>query len=136
MTTIPDVFTLALLTRYLRRRRSLLADRMLSFLGLGLVLYAIASTYGLVTHDSIITHTTKCGYCRKSVSVKVRLSSFSGGDARRLTRWRAGEAVLPVHELARRARGEGDERAAGLVISLRDAGRCLAKSERVCMRLI
>jgi hypothetical protein len=64
------------------------------------------------------------------------LPSSARGDARRLTRRRAGEAVLPVHELARRARGEGDERAAGLVISPRDAGRCLAKSERVCMRLI
>jgi large conductance mechanosensitive channel len=50
---------------------SLLIDRIILFLGLGLVLYGIASFYGLVTNDSIISHTTKCAYCRKTVSVKV-----------------------------------------------------------------
>ena len=44
----------------------------MTFLSLGLVLYAIAQTYAFFSHDSIIKHTVRCPYCRKYVSEKVR----------------------------------------------------------------
>ena len=46
----------------------------MSFLSLGLVLYAVAQTYAALSHESIIKHTVRCPYCRKYVSEKVRLS--------------------------------------------------------------
>jgi large conductance mechanosensitive channel len=46
-------------------------DNVISLVGIGLALYAIAQLYAWVSHDSIIKHTVKCKYCRKSISEKV-----------------------------------------------------------------
>ncbi|KAI2635375.1 large-conductance mechanosensitive channel [Xylaria nigripes] len=41
-----------------------------SFLCLGVMLYALASTYQYFSKDDIIKHTVKCRYCKKRISVK------------------------------------------------------------------
>jgi hypothetical protein len=52
-------------------RNSVFINKILNFLGVGLALYAVASTYEWASNDSIIKHTVKCKYCRKRISVKV-----------------------------------------------------------------
>jgi len=47
-------------------------NQVINFLGVGLSLYGIARVYGWVSQDSVIKHTVKCAYCRKSVSEKAR----------------------------------------------------------------
>ncbi|KAI0667629.1 ion channel [Trametes maxima] len=47
-------------------------DKSISFIGLGLVLYTIATLYGYLTHDNIIKEKVKCAYCRKEVSKKAK----------------------------------------------------------------
>lgn len=47
-------------------------NTVLNFLGVGASLYALARVYGWVSKDSIIRHTVKCKFCRKSVSEKAR----------------------------------------------------------------
>ncbi|KAA6413516.1 MAG: ion [Lasallia pustulata] len=47
-------------------------DKTLNLLGVGLVLYFIANVYAWVSKDSIIHHTVKCKYCRKSISDKAQ----------------------------------------------------------------
>lgn len=46
-------------------------NRVINFLGVGISLYALASTYQYFSHDPIIKHTVKCKYCRKRISEKV-----------------------------------------------------------------
>jgi len=46
-------------------------NKLLSFLGVGLVLYGLASLYDWLSKDSIIKRTAKCRYCRKRISEKV-----------------------------------------------------------------
>lgn len=46
-------------------------NKLISFLGVGLVLYGVASTYQYLSSDTIIRHTVKCKYCRKRISEKV-----------------------------------------------------------------
>lgn len=46
-------------------------NRVVNFLGLGLALYGLASLYQYFSNDSIIKHTIKCRYCKKSISSKV-----------------------------------------------------------------
>jgi large conductance mechanosensitive channel len=46
-------------------------NNVISFLGIGLALYAIVQLYACVSHDSIIKRTVKCKYCRKEISQKV-----------------------------------------------------------------
>ncbi len=46
-------------------------DKILDFFGIGLALYTVAQVYSWASHDSIIKHTVKCKYCRKSISQKV-----------------------------------------------------------------
>lgn len=48
-------------------------NKLLSFFGMGLVLYAIAGFYQWVSSDTIIKHSIKCRYCRKRISEKVSL---------------------------------------------------------------
>ena len=55
---------------------SLFLDKSVTFISLGLVLYGIASLYGWLSKDSIISHTVKCPYCRKSISEKVSSSQY------------------------------------------------------------
>lgn len=55
---------------------SVFVNKIVSFLGLGLSLYALAGTYQYFSHDPIIKHTVKCQYCRKRISEKVRRSSL------------------------------------------------------------
>ncbi|KZT22696.1 gated mechanosensitive channel [Neolentinus lepideus HHB14362 ss-1] len=57
----------------------LFLDHLLNFVGLGLVLYAIANVYAAVSHDSIIKHTVRCIYCRKEISQKARRCAFCTG---------------------------------------------------------
>ncbi|TKA65161.1 hypothetical protein B0A49_13019 [Cryomyces minteri] len=45
-------------------------DNVLNFIGVGIALYAIAQVYAWVSDDSIIKHTVKCKFCRKSISEK------------------------------------------------------------------
>ncbi|CAK7220210.1 hypothetical protein SBRCBS47491_004111 [Sporothrix bragantina] len=45
-------------------------NRVINFLGVGISLYALASTYQYFSHDPIIKHTIKCKYCRKLISDK------------------------------------------------------------------
>ncbi|KAL1893123.1 hypothetical protein Sste5346_006555 [Sporothrix stenoceras] len=45
-------------------------NRVINFLGVGISLYALASTYQYFSHDPIIKHTVKCKYCRKRISEK------------------------------------------------------------------
>ncbi|PSR76654.1 hypothetical protein PHLCEN_2v8251 [Hermanssonia centrifuga] len=47
-------------------------DKIFTFLSLGIVLYAIAQIYGVLSKDSIIKNTVKCPYCRKSISEKAQ----------------------------------------------------------------
>ncbi|KAI0095082.1 ion channel [Irpex rosettiformis] len=47
-------------------------DKTLTFLSLGLVLYAIAQIYQLVSKDNIIKHTVRCPYCRKYIPEKAK----------------------------------------------------------------
>ncbi|PPR03762.1 hypothetical protein CVT24_007361 [Panaeolus cyanescens] len=46
--------------------------KIISFIGIGLVLYLIANLYGYISKDSIIRHATKCPYCRKEISPKAK----------------------------------------------------------------
>lgn len=46
-------------------------NKLLNFVGLGLVLYGVAKLYEWMSSDSIIKHTIKCKYCRKRISEKV-----------------------------------------------------------------
>lgn len=46
-------------------------NKLLSFLGMGITLYLIASAYQWVSHDTIIRPKVKCKYCRKWISIKV-----------------------------------------------------------------
>lgn len=47
-------------------------NQVINFLGVGVSLYMIARFYGWASKDSIIKHTVKCKYCRKSISEKAR----------------------------------------------------------------
>ncbi|KAF8993278.1 ion channel [Cyathus striatus] len=47
-------------------------DQLTTFIGIGLVLYGLASLYGFVTKDSIIRHTRRCPFCRKEISAKAK----------------------------------------------------------------
>ncbi|EIN11047.1 ion channel [Punctularia strigosozonata HHB-11173 SS5] len=51
-------------------------DNIVNFIGIGMVLYGMASFYGWVSHDSIITHTRKCPQCRKTISAKAKRCAF------------------------------------------------------------
>ena len=46
-------------------------DKIVRFFVVGLALYTIARVYGWASKDSVIKHTVKCRYCRKSISEKV-----------------------------------------------------------------
>ena len=46
-------------------------DKIVRFFIVGLALYTIARVYGWASKDSVIKHTVKCRYCRKSISEKV-----------------------------------------------------------------
>jgi large conductance mechanosensitive channel len=45
--------------------------KIINFFAIALALYFIAHVYSNLTHDSIITKTAKCGYCRKAISLTV-----------------------------------------------------------------
>ncbi|EPT04411.1 hypothetical protein FOMPIDRAFT_1113798 [Fomitopsis schrenkii] len=51
-------------------------DHLVTFIGLGTVLYAIAQFYSFVSKDSIIKHTVRCYACRKEISAKARRCAF------------------------------------------------------------
>jgi hypothetical protein len=53
---------------------SVFVIRVLHFFTIALSLYTVAHIYSSISHDSIITETTKCTYCRKSISIKVSSS--------------------------------------------------------------
>ena len=72
-------------------------DHLVNFIALGLMLYVVASVYGLLAKESIITHTIKCPYCRKSISAKVShlfASPFVTGD---LSLEVAGSPLCQLH---------------------------------------
>ncbi|KAI0135301.1 gated mechanosensitive channel [Daldinia grandis] len=46
-------------------------NKLVNFLGVGLVLYGLASLYQCLSHDPIIKQTVKCRYCKKRVSSKL-----------------------------------------------------------------
>lgn len=52
-------------------------DHLVTFIGLGTVLYAIAQFYSFVSKDSIIKHTVRCYACRKEISAKVNIVVMS-----------------------------------------------------------
>lgn len=45
-------------------------NKVFNFLGVGLALYLVASVYEWMSTDTIIKHTVKCKYCRKTISSK------------------------------------------------------------------
>ncbi|KAI5922613.1 large-conductance mechanosensitive channel [Camillea tinctor] len=45
-------------------------SKFISFLGLGIALYCLATSYQYVSKDPIIKRTVKCKYCRKQISEK------------------------------------------------------------------
>ncbi|KAH8085950.1 hypothetical protein BXZ70DRAFT_554534 [Cristinia sonorae] len=47
-------------------------DKLVSFVGVGLALYFLATLYGFFSKDSIIKHTMKCAYCKKEISQKAK----------------------------------------------------------------
>ncbi|TFK56338.1 ion channel [Heliocybe sulcata] len=57
----------------------LFIENVMNFIGLGLVLYAIANIYSAVSKDSIIKHTVRCIYCRKEISQKATRCAFCTG---------------------------------------------------------
>ncbi|EPQ59962.1 ion channel [Gloeophyllum trabeum ATCC 11539] len=57
----------------------LFLEHVLNFVGLGLVLYALANIYAVVSKDSIIKHTVRCIYCRKEISQKAKRCAFCTG---------------------------------------------------------
>lgn len=46
-------------------------NKVISFLGIGVALYAIAGIYQWVSKDPILKHMVKCKYCRKRINEKV-----------------------------------------------------------------
>jgi large conductance mechanosensitive channel len=67
-------FPLFLVKRETEVVYSLFISNIIRFFAVALALYLIAQGYSKVSHDSIITKTTKCGYCCKFISLKVRQS--------------------------------------------------------------
>ncbi|KAL3419505.1 putative ion channel [Phlyctema vagabunda] len=63
-------------------------NKLLNFVGMGLVLYFIASLYEWISNDSIIKLTIKCRYCRKRISQKalrcVNCTSWQDGREERM----------------------------------------------------
>lgn len=57
-------------------------NRVLNFVGVGLVLYGMAATYQFLSKEPIIKRKVKCRYCRKEISEKVRvlLGRILGGE--------------------------------------------------------
>ncbi|KZV82378.1 gated mechanosensitive channel [Exidia glandulosa HHB12029] len=51
-------------------------SKLVNFFLLGFALYGIAQVYGHVSKNSIIKHTVKCAYCRKSISDKSTKCAF------------------------------------------------------------
>ena len=47
-------------------------NRVLNFVGVGLVLYSMAATYQFFSQEPIIKRKVKCRYCRKEISEKVK----------------------------------------------------------------
>ena len=57
---------------------SVFLNKIVNFLGVGFALYGVASLYEMLAPgDPIVKHMVKCKYCRKRISVKVRLLSLS-----------------------------------------------------------
>lgn len=50
---------------------SIFIYQVVSFVMIGFSLYGLAHIYQFISHDPIIKHTTKCKYCRQSISEKV-----------------------------------------------------------------
>jgi large conductance mechanosensitive channel len=65
------MLNLSLICYGLITESSAFINRCINFLGIGVALYFLASTYQWLSHDPIIKHTVKCKYCRKRVSDKV-----------------------------------------------------------------
>jgi len=69
----------------------LFITHVIHFFAVAFALYTIAQVYSKVSHDSIITKTTRCGYCRKYISMKAKRCAFC-------TSWqdgREGAAIPP-----------------------------------------
>jgi large conductance mechanosensitive channel len=49
-------------------------SKLVNFLGVGLALYGLAGVYQWLSNDPIIKHTTRCKYCRKTISEKASTS--------------------------------------------------------------
>jgi len=49
-------------------------DKVISFVGVGVTMYAIVNLYTFFTQDTLIQQKTKCGYCRKEISGKVHIN--------------------------------------------------------------
>ncbi|KAB5572551.1 large-conductance mechanosensitive channel [Coniochaeta sp. 2T2.1] len=47
-------------------------NKLVNFMGVGLALYGLAGMYQWLSNDPIIKHTTRCRYCRKSISEKAK----------------------------------------------------------------
>ncbi|KAL7629086.1 hypothetical protein AAE478_000604 [Parahypoxylon ruwenzoriense] len=66
----------------------LFINKVISFLGMGLALYGLASLYQCLSKDPIIKHTVKCRYCKKLVSEKaircVNCTSWLDGREERM----------------------------------------------------
>lgn len=48
-------------------------NEFISFVGIGLTLYAVGQVYTYFSDDVVIKRTVKCRYCRKWISSKVRI---------------------------------------------------------------
>lgn len=64
-----------LLPRCSDYRNSLFIETILNFMGVSLTLFAVAHLYMAISHNKIIKPTVKCRYCKKFISVEVRLQS-------------------------------------------------------------
>ena len=48
-------------------------ENFLNFLGVSMTLFAVAHLYMMISHNKIIKPTVRCRYCKKYISVEVRL---------------------------------------------------------------
>lgn len=60
----------------LTRFPSLFLYQVISFMMIGLALYALAHMYTLLSADPIIKHTKKCKYCKQRINEKVSTGRF------------------------------------------------------------
>lgn len=75
-------------------------ENILNFAGVSLTLFAVAHLYMFVSHDKIIKPTTRCRYCRKFISIEVRLLLVMNATHRSINQI-PGKTLRKLLQLAR-----------------------------------